>query len=175
MTAEQLSMLQLQKVKHIFTEWSQTVASKPWPWTSVSTLLLCSYVVSAAYRTCRGCALPTGRLQSEPSTQRQVSSPLLGCISDLSVYISAVFLVTDGATRRWTKRCTSVTTMWSTSCGSARKCTIHLLLMTLSRLEEGPWARSSNSRTLVASPEKHDNLSPPRSWGPQRSILSIIY
>lgn len=38
MIPEQLYMLQLQKVKHIFTEWSQTVASKPWPWTSASTL-----------------------------------------------------------------------------------------------------------------------------------------
>lgn len=102
--------------------------------------------ISAASRTRGGRALPPGGLQSEPSTQRQVSPPSLGRISDLRIYSCAVFLVTDGAARRWMKRCTSATTTWWTSCSGVSRRTPRLLLVTLSRPERRAWARSSNDR-----------------------------
>ena len=56
------------------------------------------------------------------------------------------FPFTDGATHRWTKRCTAVTMTWPTSCSGVRRHTSHLLLLaTPSRLERRAWAPSSNS------------------------------
>lgn len=109
---------------HLYWAVAVRVASKFKPQTSVncpSSSLLCITDISASSRTRGSRALPPGGLQSEPSTQRQVSPPLLGPISDLRIYSRTVFLVTDGATRRWTKRCTSATTVWLRSCSGVRR------------------------------------------------------
>lgn len=100
--------------------------------------------VPAASRTRGGRAIPPGGLQSEPSTQRQVSPALPGRLGDLRTYPSAALRLTDGAARRWTRPCTSATMTWWTSCGGVRRRTPRLLLATPRRAERRARARSSN-------------------------------
>lgn len=141
MTPEQPSMLPPLKVKHLRRRLNHDIDLHSPP-------LLRIPDVSAAHRTRGGRALPPGCVQSEPGTQRQVSPPLLGRGSDLNVDSSAVVLVTDGATRRWVKRCASATTMWLTSCARTRtRAPPRPPLLTT---EGRAWTPSPDSRTTTS-------------------------
>lgn len=73
---------------------------------------------------------------------------------------SAVSLLADGATRRWTKPRTSAITTWWTSCGGVRRRAPRLLLGTPSPGRRA-WARSSNGTASSFAQRRWETLSSP--------------